>query len=309
MLCLNISYTYEMLLDSLNINALRVFEAVFRHKSMSKAAFELGLTQPGVSQHIEKLEQQLDIRLFDRVKKKLQPTYKSKILYDSCKASFGNIEETLSSISNFDFQYKGEFIIGLPIEFGNSFILPLIVEIKKIFPKMNFKIHYGFAAEMNQLLINDNMDLAFVDAYIMDSRVTLERVYTENHRLLCSKEYAKGKIIKLEKEALEKLDYVAYLDDAPLIKGYLRKELGDLKFNLNIVSKSMDVAGVATLINTGLGVGILPEHAIKKYLDEDKLVYLKNVGQKNDISLAYLSSKREEMPTKSLIEFFLERAR
>jgi len=73
----------------------------------------------------------------------------------------------------------------------------------------------------------------------------------------------------------------------------------------------MDVAGVATLIKAGMGIGILPEHAILKYLNPREIVYLnkKKIGQINEISLAFLSSKKDEIPLKNLIEFFLDKAR
>jgi DNA-binding transcriptional LysR family regulator len=155
------------------------------------------------------------------------------------------------------------------------------------------------------------MDIAFVDAYIMDSRISLKTVYKEKHHLICSKGFAKDKKVNLKKDDIENLDCVAYLKNAPIIRGWLRKQLGEIKFNLKIVSKSMDVAGVATLIKAGMGIGILPEHAIKKYLDPNEIVHLnnKNQGQENEISLAYLSSKREQRPIKDLIEFFLAKAK
>jgi DNA-binding transcriptional LysR family regulator len=300
-----------MLLDSINLNALRVFEAVFRQESMTLAAKELGLTQSGVSQHIERLESHLEVRLFDRVNRRLHPTVKARNFYEKVRETLQDIERSLVGVSSTSSQFDGEIVIGLPIEFGNSFILPLIPKLREIFPKMRFKIQYGFAAEINQLLLNDKMDLAFVDAYIMDSRISMKTVYTERHHLVCSKAYGKGKDLSLKKDALEKLDYVAYLDDAPIIKGWIKKEINKDKFDLNIISKSMDVQGVASLIKSGLGVGVLPEHAINKYLDPTKLIFFNNSdnGQENDISLAYITGKREQFPIKRLIEFFLDAAK
>jgi len=57
-----------MLIDQINLNQLRVFESVYRTKSMTHAARELHLTQSGVSQHIKALEDVLTLKLFDRIK-------------------------------------------------------------------------------------------------------------------------------------------------------------------------------------------------------------------------------------------------
>lgn len=70
----------KMIIDRINLNHLRVFECVYRTKSMTIAAEELHLTQSGVSQHIRSLEESLDIRLFDRIKHKLVPTGEARQL-------------------------------------------------------------------------------------------------------------------------------------------------------------------------------------------------------------------------------------
>ena len=54
-------------LDHIALDTLRVFESAARQQSFTAAALELGSTQPAISQQIKRLEQQLAVRLFDRV--------------------------------------------------------------------------------------------------------------------------------------------------------------------------------------------------------------------------------------------------
>ena len=84
-----------MLIDQINLNQLRVFESVYRSKSMTHAARELHLTQSGVSQHIKALEDVLELKLFDRIKQKLVPTPSAKELYASTAKSFEDIVSEL----------------------------------------------------------------------------------------------------------------------------------------------------------------------------------------------------------------------
>ena len=87
-----------MLLDSLNINSLRVFERVYHTKSMTAAAKEMGLTQSGVSQHMKNLEQNLGKKLFDRLKHRLVPTREADDLAKSCHRHFRALERSLRQI-------------------------------------------------------------------------------------------------------------------------------------------------------------------------------------------------------------------
>lgn len=62
---------------NLNINQLKIFESVYRLKSMTLAAQELFLTQSGISQHIKSFEESLEITLFIRNRTMLYATYEA----------------------------------------------------------------------------------------------------------------------------------------------------------------------------------------------------------------------------------------
>ena len=66
----------------MEIRELRSFSAAARLHSISKAARELGLGQPTVTTHIKKLEEELGMTLFDRVKRPIQLTLAGQRLSD-----------------------------------------------------------------------------------------------------------------------------------------------------------------------------------------------------------------------------------
>src|SRR3954464_13772698 len=115
-----------MLSHDLNLNLLRVFESVFRTKSMTEAAKELHLTQSGVSQHITALEEVLKIKLFDRVKQRLIPTDSGNILYSQSHTSLNEIENVIWQLRGEERSLRGVVNIGMPIEFGNNIVMPVI---------------------------------------------------------------------------------------------------------------------------------------------------------------------------------------
>ncbi|MEG2708711.1 MAG: LysR family transcriptional regulator, partial [Vagococcus sp.] len=64
------------------LDLYQVFYEVSQHKSFSKAAKSLYLTQPAVSQSISQLETELDVRLFNRTPQGVMLTEEGKLLYD-----------------------------------------------------------------------------------------------------------------------------------------------------------------------------------------------------------------------------------
>src|SRR4051812_24376447 len=115
-----------MIIDGLNLNHLRVFECVYRTRNMTSAACELHLTQSGVSQHIHSLEEALGFSLFDRIHHKLIPTPSADPLYHKCHEAFSELENMIATLKGKPRQLSGTVSIGLPLEFGNNIILPLL---------------------------------------------------------------------------------------------------------------------------------------------------------------------------------------
>jgi len=256
-----------MFIDSININSLRVFERVYHKKSMTSAAKELGLTQSGVSQHIKNLEQQLGKNLFDRLKHKLIPTRDADILAKSCHRHLLALERSLKEVTGLSESYRGEVRIGLPLEFGNNFILPILTEIGRLHSEITFHIKYGHASEMNGLLLSGDLDFAFVDSFSLDSQIELTSVWDETLALCISIDY-KNHLFRNKNplhviSTYDKLDYVDYVEGAPVLAMWFKHHLKK-PFIPNVRANLMDVQGMSRIIREGLGAGVLPLHVVQR---------------------------------------------
>ena len=73
------------------LHQLKVFEAVARHSSFTRAAEELFLTQPTVSMQVKQLAKAVGLPLFEQVGKRLYLTEAGKGLYTTCREVFDRI--------------------------------------------------------------------------------------------------------------------------------------------------------------------------------------------------------------------------
>ena len=299
-----------MIIDTINLNLLRVFESVYRCKSMTKAASELFMTQSGVSQNIKSLEDLLDIKLFDRIKQRPVPTDKAKELYQCCLKNLYEIESTLSALTGSEGQLTGDIRVGLPLEFGNNKVIPLIAKFGKNNSEVNFHIKYGHAVEMNQLLVKGDLDFAFIDDYSVDRQIKVEKVVDEMLVLCCSQDYFKniGPEEKNSSKYYCELDYVDYVEGAPVLKLWFRhhlKSVPTIKFRANL----MDVQGIGRIICEGLGAGILPLHVVKRLKSEGNVFHIfKGSGKPflNRISIAHLEGRSFGQAVQSLKQYLLD---
>ena len=296
-----------MIIDKLNLNHLRLFECVYRTHSMTQAAEELHLTQSGVSQHVQSLEEALELKLFDRVRQRLVPTKAAQTLYQRCSEGLHTLEDALLSIKGKNKELAGTVSIGMPIEFGNNVVMPLISKFCQKHPQLRLDIKYGYADEMNTLVLNGQLDFALVDAFGFDQRIYTEVVSNELLILCASKEYLKKRApIKEDKSFFKTLDYIDYIKGEPVIRMWLKHHFNLKHPDLTIRATVTSVQGVAKLIFANVGAGILPSHHIAKLGKMTSQLHpFKGSAKpiKNSISVAYLRERTHSNTTLSVLRW------
>src|SRR3954469_17098001 len=106
---------------------LRVFFAVVQAGSLAKAAIQLRVSQPAVSQVIADLERSLGVRLFDRSRRGAEPTIYARALLARGRVAFDELRQGIRDIEFLANPTSGELTIGYPESMARH-ILPKIVE-------------------------------------------------------------------------------------------------------------------------------------------------------------------------------------
>ncbi|WP_127715895.1 LysR family transcriptional regulator [Halobacteriovorax sp. HLS] len=297
-----------MFIDTINLNLLRIFESVYRNKSMTKAAFELNMTQSGVSQNVKNLELMLGVSLFDRVKKRPIATDKAHQLYESCHDHLYGLNDALARTMGKEQDFAGQLTIALPSEYGNNIILPILKDFSNKYEKVNYKIHYGHAASINKMLLTGELDFAIVDSYGLDKEIKTVALSSEELVLCCSREYMnqnKGSS-RIDRGFFESLKFISYMDDSPLVRSWFSHHYQFQNMQINSCATLLNAQGVAQLITLGMGVGILPIHIVDKLKESGQELHVfraKTTALLNSLSMAYLESKTMSKAMHECIEF------
>ena len=88
----------------------------------------------------------------------------------------------------------------------------------------------------------------------------------------------------------EKLDYIDYVEDAPILRQWFRHHFDVSNFSPRIRASLMNVQGMSKMIVEGIGVGILPNHVLEKLQKQGKKIHLFKGSEKplyNTISLPH----------------------
>ncbi|MEG0481599.1 MAG: LysR substrate-binding domain-containing protein [Acinetobacter sp.] len=125
------------------LEQLLAFQYVAEQLSFKKAADQLFLTPTALSHRIRKLEQQLNIQLFERRTRSITLTPEGEYLLKHVQSGFGQIQTALLQLE----QHKQRlFTITTTPSFASEWIIPHLPELQKRFPNMMFRVHASYDA-------------------------------------------------------------------------------------------------------------------------------------------------------------------
>ena len=110
----------------LKLRDLHVFLTVVQRRSMAKAAQQLGVSSPAVSEVIADLEHALGVRLVDRSARGVEPTISGEALLKRSVAAFDELKQSIKDIEFLSDPTAGEVRIAAPIALAAGFVTTVI---------------------------------------------------------------------------------------------------------------------------------------------------------------------------------------
>ncbi|MCG9726471.1 LysR family transcriptional regulator [Vibrio brasiliensis] len=97
--------------EGIDLNLLKIFISVYQHRSITIAAEALGLTQPGVSGVLKRLQQQLGVQLFVRSGRGIAPTHQAQELARQVEPALNQIHNAIEGIEAFTPEHPRRFVV------------------------------------------------------------------------------------------------------------------------------------------------------------------------------------------------------
>ena len=141
----------------LTLQQLRLFEAVSRLGSFTRAADELFITQPAVSIQIKRLEAQVGLPLFEQAGKKTFPTAAGKTVYSASLDILGRVDALKSSIEELQGTVRGGLQVSM-VTTAKYFLPNLLGAFLQIYPDVEPKLKFTNRARVIARLMNNDDD-------------------------------------------------------------------------------------------------------------------------------------------------------
>lgn len=290
-----------------NLSSYRIFYAVANAGNISKAAKELYISQPAISKSIQKLEESVNVRLFDRSSRGVTLTPEGELLYAHVKSAFETLSLGEDKLRRSIELGVGHLTIGVSSTLCKYILLPYLKDFIKKYPHINISISCHSTNQTTTLLEEGKLDVGLIgkpdilkniDFYCLRE---IEDIFVATHDYLHNL-----KLRGIEQSQLMQNATLLLLDKENMTRQYI-----DAYFQENHISiqDSIDVSNMDLLIEMSkisLGVGCVIKDFVKEELETDTLVEVP-LGipiSKREIGLAYPQNTRVSKSLGHFMDFF-----
>ena len=241
-----------MNIRNFDLNLLIVFKTLFEEKNVTKASKKMGITQPAMSNALNRLRYLVKDELFIRGPKGMRPTPRAKDLSLPIQTALNNLELSLSSINFNPKTTKKLFRISMSDDVAPIIIPNLVDFIEKNSPESSLSIRSEQGNDALKLLDNNEIDFAVGRFETIPPRFGYSDLFTEDYVCICKKthKFASEKKLSIDQYLSCKHLRVAPMG-APLHP--IDRTLGQLNFEREI-SVRIELITLAPMIinNTDL---------------------------------------------------------
>lgn len=264
--------------------------AVCETGSFTRAAERLNLSQPAVSQHIRQIENELNVRIFERVRGSLRVTREGDIVVKYARrmqALTNNLIETLAT----ERTQVTSLTVGITHTAESNSIAETLARYVSLRDHMSIKMITGSVSELFEALKNYELDMAIVEGSVSDPRFHSVMLDTDCLILAVAPEHPLARHTMVTIEELKREKLILRLPDSGTRSLFISAlEIHNLHLNdFNVVLEIDNIATIKDLIRRGFGVSVLARSACMDELGKKKMVALpiENLTMMREINLVY----------------------
>lgn len=272
----------------MNIQQLEYILAVDQFKSFSKAADYCHVTQATLSAMVKKLEEQLDIVIFDRKANPIATTENGREILIQAQQVVAHANALLSSSKGIHQKIEGKVKIGIIPTIASS-ILPLIMRpLVEKYPQLHLEIHEVTTNQLVKDLREGKLDVGILSTPISATDLETEILYVEDLRLYG---YLPNGETRISHAALSN-QRIFLLQDGHCLRDQIiqlcdLKKLKSLPSNLSVESNTFDT--LLNIVDTFQGMTLLPSLYLNQ-LNEGRKQHLLEIydgSLKREVSICY----------------------
>jgi LysR family transcriptional regulator, salicylic acid-responsive activator of bsdBCD len=247
----------------MDLKKLLYFVTIVEEGQITRAAKKLYMAQPPLSLQLKALEEELGVTLIERSTKNIELTPVGWTFYHRAKEILNSVDGMITEVREQGIGIAGKLSIGTVMSCVSYLPKPIQIFQQK-YPRVSFQLWEGDSHRVEELLQTHSIDLGITRLPIESDNLNIVRLNTEPLVAVypISKNIFKKNTIKIE----ELKEYPLMVLHGQGGKGIFEQFVESCQsfgFNPKIICESPDVATLLTLVDSEVGIAIVPKSVMQ----------------------------------------------
>jgi DNA-binding transcriptional LysR family regulator len=289
----------------MDVRQLRYFLEVARVSSFTKAAEGLRIAQPAISMAIRKLEDELDLVLFNRQDKKVSLTAEGEIFLTHAKRIIAGLKEAELEMGELKGLTRGEVRIGIPPMISAYFFPDIIRDFRRSYPQLHLSVYGEGAGRIQRMIADGELDMGVVAGESFPEALEVRQFLREEIVICVPLDHpfaSRGKVPLAEfiREPL------VFYKEGYYIREFFLEVLKGIGSKPNIVFETNLFSLVKSLVRNGTGISTFLRMVVAA--DTDLTAVSFDPPLHLDLLIAWKKHLYLSRANRAFVDFLLERA-
>ncbi|WP_321325468.1 LysR family transcriptional regulator [uncultured Parasphingorhabdus sp.] len=275
----------------MNLNQLKYFVAVAKHGSFRRAAKELNISQPALSNSIKTLEEFLGAKLLERGPHQITRTPYGVVTEKFFSSALRSVDRATREIELMKRGSRGHVNIGAPTGLMSDLLPKIIGALRKKHPSYTFSVHF---ANFEQLLVRlregtlDVLVTGYWNEAHLASDLTVESFAKASMSIYCRSQHP---LVGKKEVSLQDLaEHEWILPDSPLTRSFLKSAFGGVGHfsTVNQPITSDFIPFIHAMMLSADLIGLISDYYVKDFVAEGSLVKLECASFADEVNVGLI---------------------
>lgn len=258
------------------LRQLEVFVATARAQTLSHAAQELAMSQSAASDALAGLEQQFELRLFDRIGKRLQLNETGRGLLPAAEELLVRARELELALGRHD--TAGSLAVGATLSIGNYLAVPIMLRYMEQSPGARVTLDVANTATIAQKIARFELDVGLIEGEIRHPELELAPWRDDELVVFCAPQHPLARRRRLDERELLAATWILREPGSGTRQAFDRAMHGLLP-QLKVLLELQHTEAIKRAVESGIGIGCLSRATMQEAIQRGSLVPLAVPGR------------------------------
>jgi len=294
----------------MNLNHLRVFASVASHRSFTRAARALHVSQPAVSKQLGDLEHDLGTTLVDRLPRGVRLTAAGEVLFAHAQRILQAEQAAETELRDLAELAGGRLSIGASTTLGSYFVPSVLGELHRTNPRVQLSLRIANTTAIQEAVLENRLDLGLTEGFVASPALSVETLAADELIAIAAPGHPVLARAPLPAVGLLSLP-VLMREEGSGSRDVVEAALRELGLTVEPIMSLGSTEALKNAVLHGLGIAIVSRLTVEHELASGRLAELKltDLQIRRDLHLVTLRGKRLSPAAGLFIELLHRRSR